>query len=128
MGRYYSGDIEGKFWFGVQASDDALHFGATESEPNYINYYCDDIDAVQKGIDECLEVLGDDLLRLDEFFNQCNGYNDDMIKNFYREKYGIELSSERLNTILEHYARYLLGEQIYDCIKQTGSCSFTAEL
>ena len=27
MGRYYSGDIEGKFWFAVQDSDDADHFG-----------------------------------------------------------------------------------------------------
>ena len=27
MGRYYGGDIEGKFWFGVQSSDDADHFG-----------------------------------------------------------------------------------------------------
>jgi hypothetical protein len=27
MGRYYSGDIEGKFWFGTQSSDDATHFG-----------------------------------------------------------------------------------------------------
>lgn len=23
MGRYYNGDIEGKFWFGVQSSNDA---------------------------------------------------------------------------------------------------------
>lgn len=27
MGRYYSGDIEGKFWFGTQDSDDATNFG-----------------------------------------------------------------------------------------------------
>lgn len=27
MGRFYTGDISGKFWFGVQASDDADHFG-----------------------------------------------------------------------------------------------------
>ena len=27
MGRYYNGDIEGKFWFGVQSSDDADFFG-----------------------------------------------------------------------------------------------------
>ena len=28
MGRYYSGDIEGKFWFGIQPSNDAEQFGA----------------------------------------------------------------------------------------------------
>jgi hypothetical protein len=30
MGRYYNGDINGKFWYGIQDSDDALHFGAEE--------------------------------------------------------------------------------------------------
>jgi len=27
MGRYYDGDISGKFWFGVQSSDAADRFG-----------------------------------------------------------------------------------------------------
>ena len=27
MGRYYNGDINGKFWFAVQNSNDANHFG-----------------------------------------------------------------------------------------------------
>jgi len=27
MGRYYFGQISGKFWFGIQSSDDANHFG-----------------------------------------------------------------------------------------------------
>ena len=27
MGRYYQGDIEGKFWFGIQSSTDANFFG-----------------------------------------------------------------------------------------------------
>ena len=31
MGRYYHGDIEGKFWFGVQDSRDAEHFGGEET-------------------------------------------------------------------------------------------------
>ena len=32
MGRYYYGDIEGKFWFGVQSSADASFFGVEEYE------------------------------------------------------------------------------------------------
>ncbi|OGV70646.1 MAG: hypothetical protein A2283_11520 [Lentisphaerae bacterium RIFOXYA12_FULL_48_11] len=32
MGRYYWGDIEGKFWFGVQPTSDLLEFGHDESE------------------------------------------------------------------------------------------------
>ena len=27
MGRYYTGDIEGKFWFGIQSSNSADRFG-----------------------------------------------------------------------------------------------------
>ena len=38
MGRYYSGDIEGKFWFGVQNSTDADFFGV-QGEPRFYHYY-----------------------------------------------------------------------------------------
>jgi sugar phosphate isomerase/epimerase len=37
MGRYYTGDIDGKFWFAVQSSDDADFFGQS-GEPLEINY------------------------------------------------------------------------------------------
>ena len=36
MGRYYSGDIDGKFWFAVQPSDDANYFGVEGERPNYL--------------------------------------------------------------------------------------------
>ena len=36
MGRYYTGDIEGKFWFALQSSNAASRFGGVESEPAYI--------------------------------------------------------------------------------------------
>jgi hypothetical protein len=38
MGRYYYGDIQGKFWFGVQNSDDASYFGV---EPEYLYEFLD---------------------------------------------------------------------------------------
>ena len=38
MGRYYSGDINGKFWFALQSSNAPSRFGGYENEPNYINY------------------------------------------------------------------------------------------
>jgi hypothetical protein len=37
MGRYYSGSIAGKFWFGVQSSEDASHFGV--SPDKFYAYY-----------------------------------------------------------------------------------------
>ena len=59
MGRYYSGDIEGKFWFGVQSSDDGEFFGARELEPNYITYIVEDIKEVEEGLEKCKEALGE---------------------------------------------------------------------
>lgn len=38
MGRYYSGDIEGKFAFGVQSSNAADRFGVEGQPPDYIEY------------------------------------------------------------------------------------------
>jgi len=36
MGRYYTGQISGKFWFAIQDSDDPSHFGV---EPDNIYYF-----------------------------------------------------------------------------------------
>jgi hypothetical protein len=42
MGRYYGGDIAGKFWFAVQNSCDAQHFGVQPSGPHLIYSACMD--------------------------------------------------------------------------------------
>ncbi len=39
MGRYYSGDINGKFGFATQPSDDLTFFGAQEQDSSYVNYW-----------------------------------------------------------------------------------------
>ena len=41
MGRYYNGDIEGKFMFAVQSSHAADRFGCTGFN-NYVTYYFDE--------------------------------------------------------------------------------------
>ena len=128
MGRYYSGDIEGKFWFGVQSSDDGEFFGAKPSEPNYVDYYVGDIEPVKEGIKECHEALGENLNRLDEFFLDKQGYNDEMIVNWYQEKYGKTITEGDIMDMLKWYARLRLGEKIHDCMKENGECSFSAEL
>ena len=40
MGRYYHGDIEGKFMFAVQSSDDADFFGVVGQPPDTHLEYC----------------------------------------------------------------------------------------
>ena len=61
MGRYYDGDIEGKFWFGIQSSADGEFFGATP-DYSFIDYVADDKKKVQVGLKKCKQKKRD-LLR-----------------------------------------------------------------
>lgn len=119
MGRYYMGDIEGKFWFALQSSDAADRFGVTGEEPSYLNYYFDEdnLEDVEAEIKNIEETLGDKLGIIDKFIEENNGYNDEKLKEI-----GITKNE------LSDYADLGLGKQIRDCIKETGSCSFEAEL
>lgn len=118
MGRYYSGSIEGKFWFALQSSDAADRFGVIGTSPSYLEYYFgeEELQGVEDEIKVIEDFLGDKKRILDEFFNTNNGYTDRMIEDL-----GI-LQSE-----LKEYADLQLGIKIRDCIKEEGSCVFEAE-
>ena len=124
MGRYYRGDIEGKFWFGIQSSDDASFFGGEELEPNYLSYYFDedDLPEIEEGIRECKKELGENEEKLDKFFGKVESYTDEKVA----KAFGI--SEEEVMKMLEWYARLQLGEKILKCVKENGECSFEAEL
>ena len=130
MGRYYDGDISGKFWFGIQPSDDADFFGVTGSQPEYIEYYFDEsnLEDVEKGVKECHDQLGENLERLDTFFDGRQGYNDEMIKDTWRMEYKVELEDSQIRDMLQWYARLELGEKILDRLMIHKECSFTAEV
>jgi len=119
MGRYYSGDIEGKFWFALQSSDAADRFGVEGDQPDilYYNFQEEDLEGVEEEIKNIEETLGDKLGIIEKFFEENNGYNDEKLKE-------IEITKDELRD----YADLGLGKQIRDCIKETGSCSFEAEL
>lgn len=118
MGRYYSGDIEGKFWFALQGSDSADRFGVQGYQPEVLNYYFEesDLEGVEEEIKNIEESLGDKLQLIDKFFEERNGYNDQMLAEA-----GITKDE------LRDYADLGLGKQIRDSIKENGSCSFEAE-
>ena len=126
MGRYYNGDIEGKFWFGVQSSDDGDFFGSKGQEPNtFLNYHFtkdEHLKDIKKGIKECEKELGTWKEKLDKFFKDNNGYNDEMIED------QLGLKKEKSRELLEWYARLELGNQILECVMKQGDCSFEAEL
>lgn len=123
MGRYYSGDIEGKFWFGVQSSNAADRFGVEASEPAYLTYCYDeeDLEAIEAEIANIITTIGEDnISKLDNFFSRANGYNDAIL-----EEQGVK---EIFDKHISDYADLLLGIKIRDYIKEHGSCSFDAEL
>lgn len=131
MGRYYDGDIHGKFWFAVQSSRDAIHFGGREElEDQEAFYYfnTDDLDSINKGIKEVTEFLGENKALLDKFFDESRGYNDQMIADLLGITGTEEQVKMRTLANLVAYARLGLGEQIRDCVIETGECSFSAEL
>jgi hypothetical protein len=119
MGRYYSGDIEGKFWFALQSSLAADRFGVTHNEPNFVEYYFDEdnLEDVENEIKSIEESLGDKLKSIERFFEDNTGYNDSML-----EEAGIYRAE------LSDYADLGLGIKIRDCIKENGSCCFDAEI
>ena len=122
MGRYYSGDIEGKFWFGVQSSEAATRFGVepTQREVEYC-FDISDLPEVKKQIAIIEGALGEDKAKLDEFFDKNTGYNDEMLVDAGFKK-------ERIRFLLMEYADLCLGKEIAKCIEEEDQCCFTAEL
>lgn len=119
MGRYYSGDIDGKFWFAIQSSDAADRFGVTGQAPNHLEYFfdIDDLEDCKKEIKAIEEKLGDKLKLLDDYYNNDNR-NPKLSK-------AIEDMSK---SILSDYADLVLGRKIRDRIELAGYCNFNAEL
>jgi hypothetical protein len=120
MGRYFSGDINGKFWFGTQSSDAADRFGVTGYKPEYLEYYFDKdehLEGVEKEIKNIEEGLGEKLAVIQEFFKGKLSYSSSDL-----HEAGIT------DDELSEYADLELGIQIRDCLVESGYCSFEAEL
>lgn len=130
MGRYYDGDISGKFWFAVQSSYAPARFGGEEYEPNYINYYFgeEQLKEVKTELERIEEILGEDLKRLQHFFDNNNGYNEQMIIDWYKDHFNEKLDEHCVKELLVEYADYELGMKISNCIKENGECNINAEI
>ncbi len=141
MGRYYNGDIKGKFWFAVQSSNDADFFGVQGYEPGELRYSYtkDEIPKIQEGIQKCNEKLVDYKEKLNKFFEEHKVYNDVELADSLglselNEKKNRSDGSEyiignpKVKELLEWYARLDLGEKILACVLVKGECNFTAEI
>ena len=125
MGRYYYGDIDGKFWFAVQSSDAADRFGVKGCEPNYISYYFhqENLEDINNELKNIENNLGPHLKTLESFFEKVRGYNDQEVQTL------LNLSTiEEAKFMLSEYADYRLGLKIKNKVEEIGECSFEAEL
>ena len=85
---------------------------------------------MKEGIKECLKELGNWKERLDQFFEQTRGYNDDMIIKYWKEKHDEVINADAIRRQLEWYARLSLGRKIQKFFEDNPErdCYFTAEL
>jgi len=132
MGRYYTGDIEGKFMFAVQDSDAGERFGAVEI--GCTTTYCSIADftitdSIQYQVNrESYDYIVKELRLIKEsgaiekvqsMIEDNNGWNNEIA-----EKYGVSRKN------LEDYADYRMGNQIKDWFDDNSdedSLSFEAE-
>jgi len=131
MGRYYMGDIEGKFWFGIQSSSDAEYFGAVEDNWTQYEVYVDSLeDEVKPGLKECLKEMGVFKERLDKYFLVNNGYNDETMAKEMSKEYNEDITEGKITEMLTIYARHGLGLQIETWMEKNPgeNCKFSAEM
>ena len=126
MGRYYNGDVEGKWWFGVQSSDTPEKFGGYET---HIDYTISNDDTFKNRM-ECIENdLGDRLPILEKFFKEEPYYNNERLHKYmskHIEGYKLELVSQDV----EDFADYCFGKEVQRHFKESGEdyCNVNSEL
>jgi hypothetical protein len=127
MGRYYNGDINGKFWFAVQSSDAPSRFGGDTYEPQETHYEFREEEHLEQVEDELAHIkdkLGARLYLLERFFSTNQGYNDEKIEKLYKEE---GFLPKHVKGDLVDYADYQLGNEIQACLLENGECNFVAE-
>ena len=124
MGRWYNGDIEGKFWFAIQNSDAADRFGVTGHQPEelYYNFDIDSLPEIYQELSNIAASLGNNLILLHKFFEESTSYTDEKLAEYLN----VDLDIAR--KLLKDYADFELGIKIADAVRTTGQCEFTAEL
>ena len=124
MGRWYSGDIDGKFWFGVQDSNAADRFGVTGHQPQELYYHFDEesLPEIHQELSRIASSLGGNLTLLHKFFEENDSYSDEKVAEY------LNVDERQVKNILRDYADYELGLKIADAVQRIGHCEFTAEL
>jgi len=153
MGRYYHGDIEGKFWFAVQSSDiietvfggenvgesyeeyneETQEMETILQEGDFTIYLVRDKEYVNKVMIELVEDLGEYKEKLDTFFDNCNSYSREQLM---KELFGVDIKDDKINynlydikltTILKDYANYCFGLKLQEAFQKIDEIEIFAE-
>ena len=124
MGRWYSGDVEGKFWATVQNSDAADRFGVIGHQPEELYYYFDiaSLPEVYQELSNIASSLGNNLILLHKFFEENTTYTGKKLAEH------LKIDLDDAQKMLKDYADFELGLKIANAVQTTGQCEFTAEL
>ena len=123
MGRYYNGNINGKFWFGVQCSFPMEKFGATDKE-HYEDYCCcchreddDEADYCQscyESKEEHLEAVHEDEPDVDICFIEVPESDFEISKKDFEEK-GLPFLQENEELWKNKVDSFEIQDDGYDC-------------
>ena len=135
MRRYYWGDIEGKFWFGVQSSTSAERFGKPLMEEDidddedgstytdtWFEFFTEDLPEVVAELNNIVTTMGPVYPRLHQFIRQYDNWTDQNILDSEL------ITPEEFQTHIANYADLVLGRKIHKSIKNLGQCIFSVEL
>lgn len=122
MGRWTTGDIEHKFWLGIQSSDAASQYGG-ESEVNYIPYSYYGMDEFDiKQLDTNIKMFNTALN-----LNISRSTDPNWFYDWINSKTTLEQKEYDQKNITELAADIQLGLKIFQKILTNGECHFKAE-
>ena len=130
MGRFYNGDISGKWAFAVQSSETPKRFGGEETT---IEYGICNNDAFQEAMKKIKTSLGESIKIFDEFFAKKSSYNNEKLVEFFQEKgtnYTDNISMVDIEYLLPNYVDYQFGLKVAKYFEESGEeyCSIVSEL
>jgi len=116
MGRYYSGDIEGKFFFAIQSSDAGDSFGVIGQAPATLIYSfgSEDLENIEMELKKIIHNLGSKSFKIRKFYS--NNFNCDQLKK--------EINYNNLS----EFGDLKIGFQILRCLILNNYYEFEAEL
>jgi hypothetical protein len=126
MGRFYNGDIDGKWWFAVQSSDTPEKFGGYETHIDYT--ICND-DTFKNKVKQLENDLGDKFEWMTQFFKENDFYNDADLREYLIKK-NPRYDKSELSQDLENFADYEFAMQVKQHFEDTGEdyCNVSSEL